>query len=333
MNDEETTQLVNARLWLRRSRQDFAAFRRFVRFTRGNYRRVVPSDPALAVYLLQQTHEKAGKAMALASGRYTAKEIRWDYGHETLKLLLDVMANMAEQIGGLGLSPLMGLFGGQEAGASEKLHGVAESSKAWRPEFASLPPSSVETYLDLLVKIRKEAILGSLRQVWGPHSAVVFQSGQHLSMKEPSDFVELVDEFWTQSLGQSAMLEEWKRPLNLFLDEMKARSLISVSELPAVRVVVHKSSETMLRAWAVVALVFLASLTWPHEGMARYPREEPLSVDHKGEMGCQDYGKSIGLVAHLGYAGYLTGMSLSHLDGHLTDLHDFFTTGKLGQDL
>lgn len=61
--------IEHARRWLNRAIKDFALFKKLVPFDRRTNKLVKCSDAALAVYLLQQSVEKAVKAAA--SGKST----------------------------------------------------------------------------------------------------------------------------------------------------------------------------------------------------------------------------------------------------------------------
>jgi len=54
----------HARRWLNRAIKDFALFKKLVPFDKRTNKAVKCSDPALAIYLLQQSVEKAVKAAA-----------------------------------------------------------------------------------------------------------------------------------------------------------------------------------------------------------------------------------------------------------------------------
>jgi hypothetical protein len=74
--------------WIERARKDYAAFRL-----------LRSKDPALSVYLLQQSVEKIIKALAVASGQYTFQEIKSKFSHKSRKLLLDFWPKLEDAPG------------------------------------------------------------------------------------------------------------------------------------------------------------------------------------------------------------------------------------------
>lgn len=82
--------LEHARHWLNRAVKDLALFKRVVLFDRKTSRPVKCSDPALAVYLLQQSTQKAVKAAAIASGQYSARDFVSYFRHNSLAPIIDL---------------------------------------------------------------------------------------------------------------------------------------------------------------------------------------------------------------------------------------------------
>jgi hypothetical protein len=78
-----------ARRWLSRAIKDFNHFKKLVPFDKRTNKPVRCSDPALAVYLLQQSLEKAVKAAAIASGQYKARDFIHYYSHNSLALIVN----------------------------------------------------------------------------------------------------------------------------------------------------------------------------------------------------------------------------------------------------
>ena len=88
--DKTQKNMEYARRWLDRAIKDFSVFKKIVRFDNKTKKTVRCSDPALAIYLLQQSIEKAVKAVAVASGQYEARDFVGFYKHNSLALILNL---------------------------------------------------------------------------------------------------------------------------------------------------------------------------------------------------------------------------------------------------
>jgi len=73
--------------WLRRAQMDLNAFKKIAPSDRNTHKIIRCSDPALGVYLLQQSIEKTTKAVAAATGKYSDRRLM-SHGHNSLDVLL-----------------------------------------------------------------------------------------------------------------------------------------------------------------------------------------------------------------------------------------------------
>lgn len=102
INESKTRNNIEyATRWFNRAVKDLNLFKKIVRFDSKTNKLSRCSDPALAVYLLQQCVEKAVKAVAIASDQYEAKDFRF-YSHNSLALILNLNIKLITKIRRLG---------------------------------------------------------------------------------------------------------------------------------------------------------------------------------------------------------------------------------------
>ena len=110
-----------AKIWLKRARADHLAMGKLIGTLNHKSRRR-PSDAALAVYMLQQSVEKAAKALLVATGE-SESSIRRIHGHRSLAIFLDYLRRKYN-IGGGGATaalPSAESFGGLGGGGGGAL--------------------------------------------------------------------------------------------------------------------------------------------------------------------------------------------------------------------
>lgn len=320
-NSKKTKRLECAEQWLRRSRKDFDAFKKLVPFNKDTYRVVRCSDPALAVYLLQQSIEKVVKAVVIASGRYSPTVIKRHFGHKSFDLVLDFYSKMISHIRELGISELYESFGVTVDDAKKKL-----GLKISYDELAKLPPDKVLVYLDLVQGIRK-GLLETLRNVWGPRSKIKIKT-EDLKLGSAEEVLDSFSKIWTTDLGMKPLTEE----------QLKAASFIpklaeefgfdlGAGDKVSKNITISRSTQDWLGLWSLgVALVILTALTVAHEESSRYPF---LPGESKGatttiKLSCEDYSENFGVVKHMGYLGYTTGLVLDDMKGMPEPIANFF---------
>ena len=89
-NQKVGSNVEHAKRWLNRAIKDFNLFKKLVIFDNRIKKPARCSDPALAVYLLQQSVEKTVKAVAIASGQYEARDFVQFYKHNSLALIINL---------------------------------------------------------------------------------------------------------------------------------------------------------------------------------------------------------------------------------------------------
>jgi len=156
-----------AKQWLSRARKDFNVFKKLVSFDKKTRNTVKCSDPALAVYLLQQSIEKAVKALAIASGQYKTRDFSNYYKHNSLGLILNLIKRICDKVQFFGLSEVTNLIGvnlpdagtklsNLEAQVMEKskLNEVSDNKVDFKKESICISPGSIDILLDMLITMR-----------------------------------------------------------------------------------------------------------------------------------------------------------------------------------
>ena len=103
--------ISHARCWLNRAMKDFSLFKKIVPFDKRSNKPIRCSDPALAVYLLQQSVEKAVKAAVIASGQYKTRNFIHYYKHNSLALIMNLNNKIVAQSQAMGLGPVANMMG------------------------------------------------------------------------------------------------------------------------------------------------------------------------------------------------------------------------------
>lgn len=329
----ENLWLENARKWLRRSHKDLAGFKALVRFNKQNYRNVRCSDPALAVYLLQQALEKAVKAVAIASSQYLPTDIKKAFSHNSFDLLMDFYSKTLSQIHELNLDGIYMMMAGITAAEADGRISVTHRMQS-KHEMAMASPDVVETFLRRIESIRKSAILDTLRDVFGPHTKIkTHEVNRQAGTIE--DTVSTFEKIWTTNLGQPPLTDEQLALATSMADKFtELGHQLGIKGETSKFITVDRSTKTWLSVWALVALMILAYLTTPHESSSRYPRlPQVVKGSMPKDLDCDDYDQTLGIVKHLGYAGYVTELVLGDIDEILDGVSLFFKPNKAVQVL
>lgn len=303
--------LEYAQRWLDRAIKDFDAFKRLAHFDRKTRKTIRCSDPALAVYLLQQSVEKAVKAVAIASGQYKTNDFINYYKHNSLALILNLDNRIIEKIDLLGLKPVTDLMGVDLASGALKLRGLEEKAlgdklnstlktESIRAESVRISPEVIDQVLDMVIKIRS-LFLDAVRSAFGHLPELGIRKGRgtveapEALLKAPLEFQKILSNFGVQSTGgtnRTAMITNY------------------------------------LGVWSLsTALLFLTYFTFAHESISRYPRKPGEANKVKTDkLGCEDYDDSLGVVNRIGRLGYVTGLTLNEMKEELETIALFFAT-------
>jgi len=334
ITEKQQTNLENAKKWLRRARMDFNAFRRMVPFDKKSRKTVRCTDPALAVYLLQQTIEKATKAVAAATGRYSYRRLK-SQGHNSLKILLSFYRGIINTI--IKRPELNALGAGFGLDFNEGLNKIInlmmevkkktdKERKAggtlYVDQLAGATNAEIDLSLNLLLSLRGIAFIGVPKSIFGPHSKIVIDR-KKINTSTPANII-------------SSTLEELRKQLVIpQLSESTSELLENTVKLLAPdgiteedseeKIVIERPTKELLGQWSLIALLILAMYTFPHESTTRYPGPSAKKATSKLN-GYEDYNESLGIVSQLGRMGYLTMLALNELEPELETIAGFYPT-------
>jgi hypothetical protein len=310
---------------------DFNGFRRIVPIDKQSRRPARCSDPALAVYLLQQSIEKAAKAVAAATGKYSYARLK-SQGHNSLNTLLDfyreVLSTILKQQGlsvvgagfGLdleeGLNRIISLMTEAEKGPRQRKVGEILYSE----QIAQATKAEIDRILNMLLIIRQSGFLGVPKSIFGPHSKISIDQSK-IDTSTPASFV-------------ASTLPELRKRLNIPQLSKKDLSLLEdvvslfasggiIRESSGDRIVIERPTEDQLGQWSLIALFALAMYTFPHESTTRYPGYG-TKKEIPGPHGYEDYDYSLGIVSELGQLGYLGMLTLDELEQELKAIASFY---------
>jgi hypothetical protein len=324
--------------WLTRAKKDFAAFKKLVPFDKKARRVVRYSDPALAVYLLQQSIEKAIKAVVAASGQYSYRKLR-GFSHNSLRLLLDFYTKtISLMLSHLKLEPMFEAFGLDAVEGLDKLSQQkaeakkTEKSKAKKRNQAVIPSEVIDGLVNFLLSIRDKAFLESVRSVFGPHGKIKIDVDsidiEAILTGSPQDFVDSTLALMETKLNIPNLSEAQKKPLFAFHKILKDYGILESIKLGAdghkntnKAIELERGTDEWLGQWSMLALILLAFITFPHESTSRYP----VPKDRTNELGCQDYDEKLGIVNRLGQLGYVVELAIDEIKPQLETIADFFS--------
>jgi HEPN domain-containing protein len=326
--------LEYAQRWLTRATKDFNAFKKLAIFDKKTHKIIQCSDPALAVYLLQQSVEKAVKAVAIASGQYTVEDLKGKYGHNSLALILNLYRKIITQIKFLGLGPIVDLMGvdlengllkltdlENKAFGSKPVSVVEEDrTESIRSESIRISPEVMDQILDMLIRLRS-LFLGGVRSAFRHLPELGIRNGRG-TVEDTEAFIELLSLKMAADLKTSSLSEA---QLKAILDLNKATSFSVIQSSGGIKR--SNMINVQLGIWGLsIALVFLTYFTFAHEHTSRYPRElESKDKGGKVKLGCEDYDNSLGIVNRLGRIAYVTSLTLNDIKKEPESIALFFT--------
>ena len=325
----------HAKRWLNRANKDFNLFKKLVSFDNKTKKTVRCSDPALAVYLLQQSIEKAVKAVAIASGQYEARDFVRFYSHNSLALILNLNNKILAKIKDLGLDSVVGLMGVDLSDGETKLN-IAESqvlgqtpliSKvgkkvSFKVETLSLKPEVIDKLLDSLISIRKR-LLDTIRTIFGLLPGMGVRK-DHYKVENIDEFIKKLSEGLSTQLNAAPLSEEQlKAPMEL--SKIMANLGIQTANTNIKR---DDMTTNYLSVWGFsYSLLWLTYITFAHESSSRYPLKHKGNIN-TGRLGCDDYTEQLGIVNRIGQIGYATSLTLNELKNEIESVAFIFATEK-----
>ena len=324
------TNVEHAKLWLNRANKDLNLFKKLVSFDKRIKKPVRCSDPALAVYLLQQSIEKAVKAVAIASGQYEARDFVRFYKHNSLALIINLNLKMLAKIKELRADHMMFLMGIDLTDAESKLSTLENQvlgriplmSKdgkrvSIRRECMSLKPETIDLLLDSSILIRRK-VLDVIKTTFRVLSDMGIRKG-HGNVKNTDAFIKKLSEEITSRLNISPLSKEQLQVPEEFVKLMRSFGLEAGNEIDRRDVIMHH-----LAVWAFsYSLLWLSYITFAHESSPRYPLKREGNID-TGRLGCDDYDAQLGIVNRIGQLGYAASLTLSEIRNEIEEVAYFF---------
>jgi len=334
--------ITRAKAWLKRARKDYRGYTKVVGQQYIRSKKSLPDDPALAVYLLQQSAEKTVKAVAIASGEFETKELKLEYGHNSLMLLSDIMIKVLEIPIVEPLIRLMKISLGQKGG---KLLDIVEArarfqeikqniakdrspdTPDWLKEFALLPSEQIKPIVIMLLKLRGN-IQSSIHKI--------LRTNLRFDVQKMKDYLDNTTESNLRGVFAPSFRDSRIPPdalafalntIPIFTGIDFRQSLESAInedsvDLRRISPMLEKRNileEQFLSVWALCSLMFLAAFTFAHESWARYPNSERKDLDYESYTG------EIGIVSCLNELGQLMKDTVYDIEDMLETIADVFS--------
>lgn len=336
INKDKTRKNIEyARRWLNRGIKDFNAFKKIVRFDNKTKKTVRCSDPALAVYLLQQSIEKAVKAVAIASGEYKARDFIRFYSHNSLALILNLNNKIVARIKDLGLDVVTGFMGIDLSDGESKLNIVEsqvlgktpliskEGKKvSFKVETLSLKPEVIDKLLDSSIFFRKR-LLDTIKSTFSLLPGMGVRKG-HYNIDNTDEFIQRLSEELSTQLKTAPLSEEQLKAL------MELVKIMDRLGLQADNNNINRDDMTAnyLSVWGFsYSLLWLTYFTFAHESSSRYPLKHKGNIN-TGRLGCDDYTEELGIVNRIGQIGYATSLTLNEMKNEIESVAYLFAVKR-----
>ena len=324
--NQEVGRVQSARSWLRRARLDYKGFAKLVgpQFVQLGKNR--PDDPALSVYLLQQSVEKALKAVAVASGRFRENQLRQDYGHRSLELYLDLLTMILDTSFAGMVAMMPGFTSSSTDCTRDKVARIkrnigrspAGETPDWWRGYANLTPDDVFQTTNMLVAVRGKLIGTLHKAVKGRSRIPMAKIERYVNSATPENLKEMLSPVFRGQIPSEANIEltrqlfkkgtgaEFHEILRGAFDQGGGRSAM-LGEMRR-----EQLDQVILSAWALGGLLWLAALTFPHESSTRYPDYDQLGK--RTGLNCESYDDSLGVVRHLWSVARLAELVLNDME-------------------
>ena len=332
--------ILQAEAWLKQARSDHAAlqrlFRRYQQRTPGQ----LPSTPEVAVYLLQQSVEKAAKALMVARGHGEDTLKKRPYGHDSLTVVLEFFR---QQLSVPGFSKALDILlrtQSLEVDDAEEVRKSIEDlmRKAQAgdlTELAVLPPEAVRAIVNLMQTLR-ERFVGHLRASLRSKTPLRFNSHG----VEDSTAIDLLWDIATSALQTDPLpadqMAAAKEIIGIVFGSVDRQVAKGLRDIDGQRITIDRSqllSDVFLPLWALLSLYLLAALTFPHEASSRYPTpveapDDARDAARQGLLGTRHYTPALGIVALLPELNLLIGLVLQDIKPLLSNASVFKVSGR-----
>ena len=252
-------------------------------------------DPVLALYLVQQSTEKACKALLFAAGKKYTRVV--GFGHDSLKVFLSftrtfvqaermkqAISDLADQDVYVTLNQIANLAANPKQSLWKEL---ASYDKAVVGKLTNIPE---------LYRKRREKAMQLLQR--SPRLTI------EPSQLELANLVTIIKAYVADNLGH--LIENWidvtPTTAQTLIDMMGIRytheEVLQTGRVTLTGKELSKGFDGQLRfAELIVSLYIMSVITLPHEAFTRYPSDPGDSG--QPPLGCEHYDDSIGAIAHI----------------------------------
>ena len=311
-----------AEVWLKQARNDHDALQRLFRRYKQPGPGYLPRTPEVAVYLLQQTVEKATKALMVAAG-YNEETLRKPpYGHDSLRVVLEFFKRPFDVP---GFSPTLDVLlktqpleVNDAEEARKSIDDLIQKVKGgYAKELAVISPDAVQLIVGLMQTLRKRFVSRVRASLPSRTSLRVDASGVEDSTA--------ADRLWsiaTSTIQDNTIpaeqMEASKEVAAQMLSFVAPRLAEGLRDADGQIITIQRNqllAYAFLPVWGLLSLYLLAALTFPHEASSRYPApgdapDDPTKAAKRGMLGTKHYTPKLGIVAQLPELNSLTKLVL-----------------------
>ena len=300
-----------AEVWLKQAKSDRAALQRIIR----PYKQHKPSHllhhPAVAVYLLQQSVEKAAKALMIATGKEEDALRKPPYGHDSLTVVLEFLKYLFNLPGcGHVLDIVLQNASLEVADATGARKSVDDfMQKAKKGEFKELSvitPDTARLLVELMQNIHK-GFVSKLRNLLRSRRRLRVDANGVEDATVNDWLWNIVTSVVQSNTFSAEQMADWKEVVGHILAPVIPRLVSDLREEDGNTVTIKRASvlsEVFLPICALQSLYLLAALTFPHEASSRYPApwgapDDAREAAKRGMLGTKHYTPELGIVAQL----------------------------------
>lgn len=342
----------NARSLLKRARKDYQGFVRVVGREYLRHGKGPPQDPALAVYLLQQSAEKTVKAIAIASGRFNMDDFSQVYRHNSLYLYCEFFLEISNS----PFAPvfdLMARIHPQGVKSIQEFQHTLEQIKQnigrgqrppdapdWWLQYQTESPQQIDAVMDALLSMREQIIKSSHQKMKSRMRFGVEKLEDYRLNPSAQNFLNLI----SSSFRELPNLEQVEAATSVMSKLTEVTAGVNLQEYfkqspPVTQTVsglTKKSHAELKRAmfdklflsgWAIAALSFLSAFTFPHEATTRYPEDivKKSSMGQRQIIDCDSYSEILGIVSCMPKVGRVTSLILSDVADFVESVSSSFS--------
>ena len=324
--------LTQADVWLQHGREDHNVAKRLLRWSWLPLKNsIVPNNPVLLIYLLQQSVEKTAKSLMVASGTPETTLRVSPYGHNSLQAVLSFIEKridvpyMQESLDSLSKDPSLGVSSADEA--QRALQNLKKNTQKNVDYFslAVLPPEIMVVLTSLMDVLRQQS-LQKTREVLPVRMTLTIDPSR-------SDGLTTTDYLFNEVTSATRGGEIPSGLRDTFSGAIASMATLIEDEFGkerTLKIVVSRRwiiNEFVLPAWALPTLYLLAALTFPHEASTRYParlgsHEDPVQAARRNRLGTKHYSESLGVIKHFRKLHRINGLVLKSMQPLLVQAND-----------